>query len=216
MDNTLGETGLTFFGIMTASISHAIKNRIAIINEQAGLLKDMVSRTRQGYDMDIERLERLADDMQRQIGQADGIIRSMNRFGHSVDRIAPPANLNDVLPLAAALFRRMADRRNARLETRLPPGDTLTDVPPFYLLALLRHSLDKTLALGEKPYPVVIEGQRQAAGAMVSFLFASGGMTDADTDDITAGEGSVLAAALDAVIEVDHAENRLVIRLPAA
>jgi hypothetical protein len=37
----LGETGLQFFGKMSASISHEIKNVMAIINENAGLLEDL-------------------------------------------------------------------------------------------------------------------------------------------------------------------------------
>ena len=38
---TAAETGLQFFGKMTASISHEIKNVLAIINENAGLLEDL-------------------------------------------------------------------------------------------------------------------------------------------------------------------------------
>lgn len=214
MDNKLGENGLKFFGAMTASISHEIKNSMAVINEHAGLLKDLVAHARQGYDMDIERLERLADTMQRQVGRADGIIRSMNRLGHSVDRIGPPANLNELLPLAAVLFRRMANRCNARLETRLPPVDTLADVSPFYLLALLRHCLEKTMRVAEEPYSVVLECRKQAAGTGVCFLFGPGGMADADTHDIAAGEGAVLAACLGAAIDVDRRGSRLVVQLP--
>ena len=39
LDEEMG-TGLQFFGKMTASISHEIKNVMAIINESAGLLDD--------------------------------------------------------------------------------------------------------------------------------------------------------------------------------
>ena len=38
-ENT-SEMGLQFFGRMSASISHEIKNVLAIINENAGLLED--------------------------------------------------------------------------------------------------------------------------------------------------------------------------------
>ena len=35
------EAGLRFFGMMTASVSHEIKNVLAIINENAGLMSDL-------------------------------------------------------------------------------------------------------------------------------------------------------------------------------
>jgi hypothetical protein len=41
----VAETGLQFFGKMTASISHEIKNVLAIINENAGLLEDRDAAT---------------------------------------------------------------------------------------------------------------------------------------------------------------------------
>ena len=40
-DAQVGLGGIQFFGKMAASISHEIKNVLAIINENAGLLEDI-------------------------------------------------------------------------------------------------------------------------------------------------------------------------------
>ena len=38
--DSIGGSGLQFFGKVSASISHELKNVLAIINENAGLLED--------------------------------------------------------------------------------------------------------------------------------------------------------------------------------
>ena len=45
------ESGLQFFGKMTASISHEIKNVLAIINENAGLLEDLALMADRGAEI---------------------------------------------------------------------------------------------------------------------------------------------------------------------
>jgi len=54
---TDAETGLQFFGKMTASISHEIKNVLAIINENAGLLEDLALMADGGAEIEPQRLK---------------------------------------------------------------------------------------------------------------------------------------------------------------
>ena len=70
MSDDLGRIGLEFSGKVTASISHEIKNRLSVINEQAGLLEDHVGMGQQGRALDLERLGRLAATVQRQVALA--------------------------------------------------------------------------------------------------------------------------------------------------
>jgi signal transduction histidine kinase len=83
--NVLGEAGLQFFGKMSASISHEIKNALAIINESAGLLDDLSLRAERGIPVEPERLKKQAGNILKQIRRADGIIQNMNKFAHSID-----------------------------------------------------------------------------------------------------------------------------------
>jgi len=52
----VGETGLQFYGKICASLSHEIKNALAIINEDAGLLNDFAALADQGRPLDPERV----------------------------------------------------------------------------------------------------------------------------------------------------------------
>ena len=81
----IAETGLQFFGKISASISHELKNVMAIVNENAGLLEDLTVMAERGKPLDPARLKLMAAAVQKQIGRADVILKNMNRFAHSFD-----------------------------------------------------------------------------------------------------------------------------------
>lgn len=131
------DVGLRFFGEMTASISHEIKNRIAIVNEQAGLLDDLLAMAAMGRELDPERLARLAAQVKNQVALADDILRNMNRFAHSVDELWRETDVAEIPPLSAALSRRLANGRNVAIE--IAPTETPIRIrtSPFLLMNLL-------------------------------------------------------------------------------
>ena len=54
------ETALTFYSRVSASISHELKNSLAVINESAGFLEDIVLMTQKGRPLDPNQLGALA------------------------------------------------------------------------------------------------------------------------------------------------------------
>ncbi|MCJ7596564.1 MAG: sensor histidine kinase, partial [Desulfobacterales bacterium] len=80
--DVIGEAGLQFFGKISASISHEIKNVMAIITESAGLMEDLTVLAEKGMPIDPQRLKTHAGKIMTQIRRADEIIKNMNRFSH--------------------------------------------------------------------------------------------------------------------------------------
>ena len=85
IENTTA-AGLQFFGQISASISHELKNVLGIINENAGLLEDLTFMADRGVPLDPVRLKAMAESVKKQVGRANAIIGNMNRFAHSADR----------------------------------------------------------------------------------------------------------------------------------
>jgi signal transduction histidine kinase len=104
--SSIGETGLRFFGKVSASISHEIKNVLAIINENAGLLEDLSFAAKRGAAIDPDRLDRACRQFSKQIHRADTIIKNMNQFAHSVDVFAAPVDLFEATELVSNLAGR--------------------------------------------------------------------------------------------------------------
>ena len=148
--------GLRFFGEMTASVSHEIKNRMAVINEQAGLLEDFLGMAERGKPLDPDRLKRLAENVKTQISMADDIIRTMNRFAHSADALWLDADVAAIPPLSAALARRLARGRNITLDAPPPEAPARAETSPFLVMNLIWSCLDGLMAAGLRETEIAI------------------------------------------------------------
>jgi len=133
----VGVAGLKFFGTISASISHELKNALAIINEGAGLLDDLVLMAKKGTPIDLPRIQLMAKKIQRQVSGADNILKNMNRFAHSID--TPVRNL-DIHELLASLLELTSRLMGAKgIKTYLQPASSpvMITTAPFYLKNLL-------------------------------------------------------------------------------
>ena len=107
-DHILAAEGVRFFGEMSASISHEIKNVLAIVNENAGLLQDLVLiHAKQGRALDPERLQRVATSLQRQVERGDRIARDLNRFSHSADAAVEQVDVVEMVQFMLRLGSRL-------------------------------------------------------------------------------------------------------------
>ena len=133
----IGQSGLQFFGRMSASISHELKNALAIIKENAGLLSDYLRMMDKGMPVEPVRFGKIADRIEAQTLRADAIIKNLNQFAHSVDIPLKSVDLNDILDLLVALHRRPAAMRQVELDSRPVESAAMITTNPFLLLNLL-------------------------------------------------------------------------------
>jgi C4-dicarboxylate-specific signal transduction histidine kinase len=138
----LGEAGLRFFGKMSASISHEIKNALAIINESAGLLEDLSLRAEKGIPVDPERLKKQSSTIVKQVRRMDSIIQNMNRFAHSIDEPLKTIDLAETVTLVTNLSIRLAAMRGLALAYQVPSAPVMIRTSPFFLENLLWLCLD--------------------------------------------------------------------------
>ncbi|MEZ4549778.1 MAG: hypothetical protein R2860_05820 [Desulfobacterales bacterium] len=110
----MGEAGLQFYSKVSASISHDIKNSLAVINESAGYLEDVTLMAKKGMNIDINRLETLAGSMLKQVQRANTIVKNMNRLAHSLDDPACQTDLNALIELMLRLSERTTVTRGSR------------------------------------------------------------------------------------------------------
>ncbi|MBW2251358.1 MAG: HAMP domain-containing histidine kinase, partial [Deltaproteobacteria bacterium] len=141
-ESFLAKTGLQFFGRMSASVTHEIKNVLAIINENAGLLEDIVLMAEKGLDVSPERLQRMARTVGAQVGRADAVVKMMNHFSHSIDHFVEPVDLTQVAEDVCDLFDRLLQMREVTLETIASPAPVVVTASRFYLQNLLWCCLD--------------------------------------------------------------------------
>ncbi|MEJ5357097.1 MAG: hypothetical protein WHT06_00360 [Desulfobacterales bacterium] len=139
---------MRFFGQVSAAVTHDVKNVLAVIQENAGLLEDLCGMAERGRPLDVPRLKRIARELQQQVGRGDRIITSMNRFAHSVDEDPKAVEVSGLLEMMAVLSRRFLAAKGLRLTTVPPAPAASVDAPPFGLIRLLWFCLEHTAALG--------------------------------------------------------------------
>lgn len=133
----VGQEELHYFGKVSASISHELKNVLAILNENAGLLQDFAAMAEQGRPLDPERIRRLAATMLEQIQRGDVIIKRMNRFAHSADEDRASVELNELVTMVVELFERTAVSRGVKIDVKTSASAISIKTDPFALETLL-------------------------------------------------------------------------------
>ncbi|MFH0945764.1 MAG: histidine kinase [Planctomycetota bacterium] len=168
--DTTGDRALCFFGRITASISHELKNVLAIINENAGLMDDLAMLAVQGLPVEPERLKTISERIGFQVRRADGILRNMNAFSHSVDDRVKTVDLGEVVSLVTALSARLAAMRGVTLAASPPDSSVPVTTSPFLLQNLIFHCIDfATKRCGEGGRIDVRTGRGEAGDGVVTF-----------------------------------------------
>lgn len=206
------KAGIRFLGEITATLSHDLKNVLAIINENAGLLEDLVFMTTDENPIDPERLATVAGKIRHQVRRADTMIKRLNRVGHSADRSLVSVNLSEMVENICALADRKAAMKGVNV-TLLPLPDPLTvKTDPFLLQQVIWHCLGDAIDMAQTSKALDISVQPSPQGATIVF----GPMEDGDIvkSDTAHWSQPHLPEALKADISLDRNKRVLTIRLP--
>ena len=165
----LENSGLAFFGRVSASISHELKNVLAVINENAGLLEDLVLIARKGDPPDTERLGRLAATVGRQIQRADGILKKMNQFAHTSDHTVEKVDLYATAKFITELCGRLISMDGVTVNI-VPPAEPVTiDTHRFYLQNMLWMCIESIMKASGPGVAIRIRFEKSTRGANVRF-----------------------------------------------
>ena len=160
------ETGLRYVARVTASMSHEMKNVLAIINENCGLLEDLSFAAKKGAPIEPDRLDRTCRQMAKQIERADAILKTMSRYAHSFDHPEEPVDLHDLCQLVATLAGRLAAMRRITLTVEKAEAPCMVHKHPFALQALLWQCLE--LAIGTASEGCTLTLRPQAAAVTIA------------------------------------------------
>lgn len=209
----IAETGLQFFGKISASISHELKNVMAIVNENAGLLEDLTLMAEQGRPLDPARLKLMAAAVQKQVGRADEILNNMNRFAHTIDATVAEVDLNQTIELFMALTDRFILMRGIKVDLQLPDRPLKIPTAPYFLINLLWLCLDFAISASgdDKRVSLVVEETEDSIRIRFRQLE---GLTEALLKTFPSGHENSLLAVLEAALAAEPERREIVLRLP--
>ena len=136
----INKHNLQFFGAVNASISHELKNILAIISETAGFLDDLTQLSKQGKKFELSMLENCSNSIVEEIERGFDTIRQMNKFAHSVDDSIKTISIADTLALTVKLSSFLSYAKKVRLDENSADDITIT-TSPFLLQNLIYKTL---------------------------------------------------------------------------
>ncbi|MBU4318038.1 MAG: hypothetical protein KKF30_12305 [Proteobacteria bacterium] len=209
----IGRTGLKFFGTMTASISHELKNVLAIINENAGLMKDLSLMARKGAPLDLDKVDKISSRFEQQVARADHIVKGLNQFAHTIDTEVKPVEVDEALEMVLSLAHRFIAMKNCAMEFKPPENPCRVNSNPFLLNNLLWFCLEYAL---ENPGPekqIGINCVSLDAKVLVSFTGIPEAAEKIHPCHLFSEEGTAVLQILGAEIEFNPETNSMILGL---
>jgi C4-dicarboxylate-specific signal transduction histidine kinase len=204
--------GVRFFGEMAASVSHEIKNVLAIINENAGLLQDMLGMHEKGMPLSPERLSRLAQSIARQVSRGDGIVKGMNRFAHSADDAKEKVDVGALVQFMTRLAGRLIGMQGQPPNIQTPEESLTVTVNRFFLENLVWRCLCQAMAACPADKAVSICVEKTDSRAQIRFCGLDGTALES-TDGFPSSQDAAVAQLLKAKLSMDNETGEICIIL---
>ena len=170
---------IAFMGKVTASLSHEIKNTLAIINESAGLMGDLLGKDAPEDWPAYSRLTNLLASIEEQVQRSADIVKRLNQFAHSMDKSLVDLDLNETVRQTAILAQRFATLRRVNLETDLESKPLLLVSDPFRLLYVIFGFIER--AINCSPRESEVSVQTEQSGEMFQVMVTDQGTVDVDS-----------------------------------
>ncbi len=132
---------LAFFGKIAASVTHELRNVLAVINESNGLMADFLAMTRDAPFPHRDKFQRSVQKIEEQVRRGVEITSRFNRFAHSMDHAFADIDLNSILNQTVSLAKRLAALRNVELK------ETVCNRPIMLFTNAFRMQMALTMAI---------------------------------------------------------------------
>jgi C4-dicarboxylate-specific signal transduction histidine kinase len=210
--------GVLYFGRVAAGLSHELSNVLNIINELAGLQRDIAAAAVEGGgDARFARLADLAQRIKAQVTRGEAINRGLHRFAHSVDDADKSFDLGELLGLLAFLEERPARLARVALEVHAPEHGLALCGDPFSLLLALHACVGAALRACTEDGRVEVRAEAGDGEARIR-VTATGSLPTEGADAVSAAAFRAGATPWGAAVCLDSetdSPRSLVLRVPA-
>jgi len=197
--------GFRFFGKMSASATHEIKNTLAIINENIGLMDDLAMMAQDGM-LSCEQISRVSKNIKNQVQRSNNILKKLNKFSHSVDLSKQMADVETTVKFTLDLASRLIEMYEVTIEIIPAPSHIGVNANQFFLENMIWKAVE-TACQGSKQEKKVIVSFKQDSETLAVW-FSMGSIEDGFMDNLfMSDKEKALIEYLDIVVEKDQ-ENK--------
>lgn len=166
-DKSLRGDGLAFFGKIVSGQSHEVTNVLSIINELAGLQKDILQAAERGHALDIQKLAHASDRIRYQVGRGQMIIKNVSRFAHGAEAPIAVFDVRETLSRIVFLSERWTRLRGTKLVSEFPDDSTALEASPFLFWRVVFLCIDVALVAATEERAITVSYSVTNAGPEV-------------------------------------------------
>jgi nitrogen-specific signal transduction histidine kinase len=160
----------SFIGKILEIFSHELRNHLAIINESAGLILDLMEVKRpadRGHDDQYIKTVRCITN---QVEKILALINYFDRFSQRLTRPATTVIINDLLDELIVLIQRFVRQRRIVIERdfqkKIPPLSTDATKLQFVAFCIMEREINRLAEHGS----IVVKTERSNDGVVVSII----------------------------------------------
>jgi signal transduction histidine kinase len=196
------DTGLTFFGTVTAGVGHELRNVFSILGQVDGLLRDHLTVMGRGTPLPSEVLGRVEERLDRLSRRGNEISVALGRLAHSVDTPRKSFDLNDCARAVEVLLRHRARRRQVSVVLRLHDEPLPVEGDEFGVLSAIYRCVAAAVeSTGSGEIPVGVEADGEDVLVTVSVA------SESDRSEALEAELAALGRSADVRLELPRDES---------
>mgnify|MGYP000221124850 CR=1 FL=1 len=150
---------IRFFGKITAVATHEMKNILSIINENAGLMEDLLLMTENGHPFQFDKARTISSRLQKQVQRSDDLLKNLNRFSHSADGAAGIIDLAETVSFILKMGNRLIEKTRSNISVVPPDTPVMVSSHVFYLQQLLWRAIEQTGCLDHQKMRLTLSYQ---------------------------------------------------------
>jgi signal transduction histidine kinase len=159
---------LQFFGKIVAATTHEINNVLSIVNENTGLLADLLAAGGE-KGVSSEKIDSINESINKHLDRGKEIIKNLNLFAHSVDQEVSGIDLEDVVENMMLLSQRYARQKKASFKPEHPEGKISLQTDAFLLRLAIFTCFSSYLSGCGPGYEVTVRTGKQDRSAVIAF-----------------------------------------------
>lgn len=206
-----------FIAGVTASTTHEIRNILAIVQESAGLIEDLVRSCERSKSLDQNKLLRALGRIDAQVNRGAEVLSHLNRLAHSVDHEKQETDLAELVRRVVFLGQLLAKRTRHTLQARGIEHHCSVVTAPLYLQMALFSAL--RCCLEQLPEGTTVTISLTSEGDRHTIEFSAADRRSSPPPDLTrAGEWPALLRILErfpASVEISQGGYGFRLLLPA-
>ncbi|MBF0554612.1 MAG: hypothetical protein HQK96_08685 [Nitrospirae bacterium] len=163
------ERHLAFIGKVISLYTHEQKNHLAIINESAGLLGDMLEFSETIKELpQAGQLLDIIKSIDAQIKRSSEMAKYLNAFGHRMDSPLASFNVNDCVQEVLVLLNRLIAQKRITFKTDYATGLPLITGNPSSLQLLVFMAIQGLLTVARENTHILVKTFNTNDSAIIS------------------------------------------------